>query len=469
MRHKRNIICFILICIFAMNLSAAVAADETQQMDLTVTSGCHSEDAAIPFLGQSKLIDNAQAIFLFETKSDTLMYAWNADTQIYPASLVKIMTGLLVAELGNFEDVATVSEAAVNSIPGDAITIGLRKGEQITVKDLFYSMIVTSANDSAAVLAEHICGSQVEFVNLMNKRAAELGCTGTNFTNVHGLHNDAQLTTARDVGKMLNQALKSDVFRDAFGTVYYTVQPTNLHDVRNISTNNYLMNMDDVGIHFDGRVTGGRTGVTSDGYRSVASVSQSGNMELICVVLGSASSFEDDSYNVKSFGGFPETSKLLDIAYSGYSRRQIIFENQILRQQSVLNGENDVFVASYESFSTVLPSDVSFDQLTYLYTDVPGSEAAPIQKGENVSSLQIWYGSVCIAETDAFAMNDVPVMQDKIVKAESEENDSSILRLFIIIFIVFVVLAVAVLILLRIRSELRHRSKRTGKRNRKEM
>lgn len=456
------VFCFLLI-ISVLFVDSSAQEVET---DPAIINGCHSVDAGISFLGQAQLAENIQSAFVFETNSQTLMYAWNADAQMYPASLVKIMTALLVLENGNLADVVTVTQSALDSVSADAIAIDLQAGEQLTVEQLLYCLMVYSANDAAAVLAEHISGSQTAFVDLMNVRAAELGCTGTTYTNPHGLHNDLQVTTARDVCRVLQQALKFDAFRAAFGSEYYTVEATNLSDQRNLTTNNYLMNTDTVTIHYDSRVTGGRCGETADGYRCVATTSQQGNMELICVVMGAKTTYLDDGYSIVSYGGFPETSQLLDYGFTGYSRQQVIFRNQILRQQTVINGDCDVFVASMEDFYTVLPDGYNASQLTFRYTDVPGSGQAPVSKGQKMSVVQVWYGNMCIAKTDLFAMNDVPVAHVKTVNIGTDNAGGNLWGTALIIVICAAVVFVAVIMIRMFAIRSARRSNRSKKRRR---
>ncbi len=452
-------ILLLILCFFTVFSACTlnVKAEEAQT-DLAILNGCHSVDGGMSFLGQNQLVENIKSAFLFETNSETLMYAWNADAQMYPASLVKIMTALLVIENGQLSDTVIVTQSALDTVSDDAISVDLQEGENLTVEELLYCLMVYSANDAAAVLAEYVSGSQADFVALMNSRAQELGCTGTNYTNPHGLHNDLQLSTARDTCRILQAALKHDIFRTIFGTVYYTVEATNLHEKRNLYTNNHLMNTDTVSIHYDGRVTGGRAGTTADGYQCVATTSESGNMELICVVMGSKTTYLDDGYSIESFGGFPETSALLDLGYTGYSRQQIIFNNQILRQQPVVNGDSDVFVAAFEDFSAVLPETITFDQLTFRYADAPGSSQAPIKKGQNMAALQVWYGSMCVAQTDVFAMNDVPVAFTKTANTVSVNTyESGWATVIIIIAVLAAASGVSVLLL-------RRRSGQKGKR-----
>ena len=397
----------LLICL----ISPAYAAEGED--NLSVSNGFHGIDSSKAYLGQGQLIENVKSAFLYEVNSQSLLYSWNSDLPQYPASLVKIMTALLVLENAELSDVITVKQSSLDTLSSDAISVDLMAGEQITVENLLYCLIVKSANDAAVVLAEHISGSQEAFVEKMNTRAAELGCTGTTYFNPHGLHHDEQVTTARDTCRILAEALKHPFFATLFGTVHYTVPATNVSEERMLQTNNYLMCTDDVAIYFDTRVTGGRTGVTAEGYRCIASTAQSGNMNVICIVMGCASTFLEDGYRVDVFGGFPETSELLNLAFDGNEMRQIVFNNQILFQTPVLNGDSDVFVMSKEDIFAVIPEDYTLKDLSFQYLEQTQIAEAPITKGQSLGTVQIMFGSSCIAQTELFAANDVALAVSK--------------------------------------------------------
>ena len=408
-----RIISFILCCILLLGCLISPICAVTAEEDLSVSNGFHGIDSTKAYLGQGQLVENVKSAFLFEVNSQSLLYSWNSDLPQYPASLVKIMTALLVLENAGLSEVVTVKQSALDTLSSDAISVDLVAGEQITVEDLLYCLIVKSANDAAAVLAEHISSSQSAFVEKMNVRAAELGCTGTTYINPHGLHHEKQVTTARDTCRILMEALKHPFFSTVFGTVHYTVPATNMSDDRLLQTNNYLMCKDDVAIYLDTRVTGGRTGVTAEGYRCIASTAQSGNMNVICIVMGCASTFLEDGYRVDVFGGFPETTKLLDLAFDGNAMRQIVFKNQILFQNPVLNGDSDVFATANEDIFAVIPEDYTLNDLSFQYLEQTQTAEAPIAKGQSLGTVQIMFGSTCIAQTELFAANDVAVAVSK--------------------------------------------------------
>ena len=447
-----------LVTVFSL-LGAPVMATE-EKADITVTNGSKGIDAAISYMGNNKLVDRVKSVFMYETNSDTLMYSWNADTRIHPASLVKIMTALVVLENCDLQQMATVTKTALSSITNQDISINLKPGEQMSVENLLYAMLVYAANDAATVLAEHTSGSVEAFVEQMNIRAQELGCTGSTFYNPHGLHHPDQYMTAQDVCRIILAALEFEAFRDMFCTEYYIIPATNMSDERKIVTNNYLINADFVAIYLDHRVKGGRTGVSDDSRRNIASLSQSGDMEVICVVMGAESVIASNGYSVDVYGGFPQTISLLDQAYTNTARRQIVCANQMLKQQQVINGEHNVFYYSAETCTAILPANYTLEQLDFRYTEAPGSLNAPITKGQNMAVLQVWYGNSCIAETEVYAANDVPLSY---AKGGEIRRGGRFGAVILVVFLVLAVLAAAffgVLLLMRYSAKKKHRSRR---------
>lgn len=462
---KRVMICLMLIL---QMLMLPVSANSVQ-MDMSVTQGCNSIDGAMPLLGSGQLVENCKAAVLYERNSDTLLYAWNADTQMYPASLVKIMTALVALEKGNLADVISVRQDVLDTVPADAVSCDLVADEILTLQDLLYCMMVDSANDAATVLADHVCGSQDAFVAAMNQRAEEMGCTGTVFTNVHGLHDERQVTTARDIARILSYAMENEQFAELFSTVNYTVPATNKSEQRQLITGNYLIsteNKDDVQIYYDERVTGGRTGTTESGDRCIASTAQQNDLDVVCVVMGSSSVYKPDGYTVSTYGGYKETSKLLDLGLTDYSIAEILYEDQALKQYSVLNGDSTVTAAPAVAISSVLPSGITQNQLNYRYSGASSVLEAPINKGDKIADLEVWYNDLCIVKTDLFALNSVAHVQDR-VKEQTPQQGSGQLFLWILAAIIVAVLIVAViLVAMRTLNSMKSASNQKRRRNR---
>ena len=159
-----------------------------------------------------------------DANTGTILYGKEADTKRYPASITKVMTALLAVENCKMSDVITYSNAAVNGIEAGSSTAGINVGAKLTVEDSLYALMLVSANEAAAAIAEHISGSTTEFAKLMTKRAKELGCTNTQFKNPHGLPNEEHYTTAHDMGLILKEAMKHEEFRKISGTISYTLK-----------------------------------------------------------------------------------------------------------------------------------------------------------------------------------------------------------------------------------------------------
>lgn len=475
---KKIIAILLAVCmLFASSSVYAVSEEPTTetneeqgQPDASVTDGCHTLDAQKGILGERQLIRNSTAAFLYEYTSDTLMYSWNGDMQISPASLVKIMTALIAVQKGNLSDTVTVNAESFSSLPHDAALTSpaLADGEVLTLEDLLNCMMIGSANDAAIAIAEHISGTQAAFVDEMNRYAQELGCTNTNFTNVHGIHDSAQYSTARDIARILDEAVNYDEFMKVFGAIYYTVPETNIEDeIRLLTTGNFLLTQDEMETYYDGRVTGGRTGADINDDRCIATTATKDGLNMICIIIGAKMVYEEDGYTVTSFGGFPETSDLLDYGFDGYKSVQILHEGQILKQLDVENGDCDLTIGSRTAVSTVIPSNVYLEDLNFAYSDTSNLHTAPIEKGQYVSTVRITYGNLCLAEADLYAMNSVRSLNDSFT-IEVSDNSSRIV--WTIILVIVSVAAVVVLLIFglprirRMRYRIRKRKAQQGRR-----
>lgn len=408
---KKISVISVLLCLCLLlpsSVFATVSGDSTRPGNIAVQTGSNSIDATIPVLGTQQIVQNADSVFMYEYHTGTLMYAWNADKQVYPSSLVKIMTALIAIEKGTMSSEVTVDQATLGSVPYDAVSVDLQLDETLRLEDLIYCMMVGSANDAAAAIATHIAGNQDAFVQLMNERARELGCLNTNFTNPHGIHDDQQYSTARDLARILCAAMELETFKTIFGVPSYTVAPTNKSGERVLSSRNYMIATDTMQIYYDERVTGGRTGEANDGTRCLAVSAESAGMKLISIVLGSESiTDENDKYTIQVYGGFNETKALLDAGFNGFKSVQILYEDQALKQLPVDSGRYKVSVGPQTSASVILPENIDGANLTYEYVNVNQKLKTPITKGQKLSIVRVWNGGICIAQADLFALHSV--------------------------------------------------------------
>lgn len=431
----------LILLIMLLALGSLLFANATEEADLSVISGCHSLDAANALIEQQDLVENCKSAIMFELTTDTFLYAQNADERLFPSSIVKIMTVLICLENSELSDTVTVKQEVLDTVPASALRVELVAGEKLTVEQLLHATMAGSGNDSAAVVADYALGSQEQFVQRMNERAAEIGCKDTNFVNVTGLHDEQQYTTARDAARILSEALKNEAFAAIFSTIEYTIPSTEFSPTRYFLTANHMTHRREYELYYDSRVKGGRTGVTETGERNIAVWAQSGDTQLISVILGAGSETAADGYSVSRFGGFLETMALLDVGFDGYRPVQILHKDQALRQYEVMGGDSCVVAGASADASTVLPDSVKLEDLEFRYADDLSVIKAPINKGDKLSSVQVWYGSVCLGQADAYALNSVAVSPD-ITLTVNHEREGGVGGWIIGILLALIVIAV---------------------------
>lgn len=454
----------LLFIYFASVFAFDTLAQEETASD-AVLMGSHTMDAQLPVLGSQQLITNAKSVILYEVNTDTLMHAWNADEKLPPASFVKVLTALIAIEQGDLSASVTVKSSVLDTVVYNAAKTGFLDGEVLTLQDLLYCMMVDSGNDAAALIADHIAGSQSVFVETLNTYAQELGCSNTNFTNVHGLHDDNQYTTARDMGRIMAAAVKNETFCDILGTVYYSVPATNLSEERYLASENYLINTDTFQIYYDERVLGGRTGIAQDGDRCIAALAEQNGLRYISVIMGSASVYEENGVQVRSVGGYTETSDLLDLGFEDYQSCQLIYNGQVLKQKKVLNGDCAVSLGTQESALAVLPVGATMDDITIEFSDSANEFSAPIEKGQQLSTVKFMYGNTCVAQVKLYAMNNVRAADAVPVEQMREDGSETWEKAFITLLIVLICIIILFAIL-RVYKMLQRRAvnKRTRKR-----
>ncbi len=461
MKKVRVISLFLaFILTFSGLCTTAVATDSNQ----AVTSGCHSVDAAMTLSEEEKLADTAKAVVLYELNSDTMLYTHNPDGKIYPTSMVKLMTTLVAIENGDLDNMVTVTRSVLNQVPIGIVGIDLKAGEEISLRDLLYGTMVASATDASVVAAAHVGGSVEGFLQMMNDKAAQLGCKNTHYGNVHGLHDEETYTTARDIARITEAALENEVFREMFCTVEYTMAETNKHKQRTIITSNNMMNPQKPK-YYDKRVTGGRTGATDQGGRCLTLTAVKDGMEILCVLMGATPTMASNG-SIVSYGSFEESKVLVDYAFANFEFRQVFFDGQSLAQYPVDNGASHVVTQAATSASTVMPAEVDESQLKWVYAGQSDTISAPVAKGQKLGTAQVWYGAKCLAETDMVAMNGVEIYQAPVIPEKPNSQSGSWVMLLLVLggLVVLGFLAVIGLRVLRIMKYQRRQRRRSRRR-----
>lgn len=388
-------------------LDPVYSAPEAEYGTATILSGCRTIEAQSPLGGSGRILDTALSAFVYEVNTGTLVYSYNPDVSVSPGGLTKLMTALIALERGNLEDQITVREGIKKSLPYGARTLGLKSGEEVTMQDLVYCTFLDWDNDCALLLAEHIAGSQENFVQLMNEYAQMIGCTGTVFSNIHGLDTSSQTTTARDMAKITQYALKNPKFRDLFGAVSYTVPATEQSEARKVVAINYLIEETVMPKYNDDRVIGGLASYSEAAGANLTFAAEDNGMSYIMVVLGCSRLIAENGYTVLSYGNYEEAWDLLAFAFDNYKICRLLYDGQSMSQFTVANGENQVVGQSHASMDAILPIDAHMKNLIYKYSVVNGGLTAPIVPEQKIATLQIWYRMSCIAETEIYAMSSV--------------------------------------------------------------
>lgn len=226
----------------------------------------------------------AKAVVIIDPLTNTILFEKNPHQRLLPASTTKIMTGLIALEVFQPNEVVTITDAD-KSI---GQTSNLVSGEQITVENLLYALLVNSGNDAALALARHYPAGYSTFVDRMNQKAAELGLLDTHYTNVSGVEQEAHYSTAADLSRLAKEAMKNSLFAQIVGTKSITIQSIDGRFVRKLTNLNQLLGK------VDG-VLGIKTGWTDNAGECLVSFTNRNGHELIIVVLGSADRFGEST------------------------------------------------------------------------------------------------------------------------------------------------------------------------------
>ena len=332
-----------------------------------------------------------EAVYLFNADTGKTILAQNADQQQYVASLTKMMTALLLLESGkDLNGEMTVPTAMTQEFKdiqnANGMTAGLRIGETVRRIDLLYALLVSSANDAASVIAYDVGGSVLDFVRQMNARAAELGCTGTNFTCAHGLFDYGNVSTAEDMARIAAECYKNPTFVQVSGTAAYTMPATNLHqNERTINSTNPLT---DTGSEFYRSyikcVKGGFT--TLAGRCAVAFAEQGGHTYGLVILHADNASL------------YTECDQLLDWAFESFSDRPLVDTETELTTVDLTKCRAQPTAALYAA-APVSGYGHADDVVSYAF-DLPESIPATVKNGQKVGTATVYLDGYEVGTVD---------------------------------------------------------------------
>ncbi len=308
----------------------------------------------------------AEAAVVMDADTGAFLYSKNMDAKEYPASTTKIMTALIALEQAGLKEKVTFSDYAVFSLEEGSSHVGLQPGEVLRMNRALYGLMLESGNDAANGIAEHVGGSIEGFSEMMNQKAAELGCVNTHFTNPHGLHHEEHYTCARDLALITRAAIQNEAFRKIAGTQYYECPKTNkVKEIRYWKNHNQMI-QPDAEYYYEGCL-GGKTGFTNDALNTLVTYAERDGRTLICVELRVNGAYK----------AYHESQQMLDYAFENFQNVEISMDTFDKTEAELLGAGRLGELAGLQP------------ELQQKVVTIEGSKLVSLPKGADISSVQL--------------------------------------------------------------------------------
>ena len=406
-------------------------------------------------------LHSAKAVVLADLDSGRLLYSKNADEQRSPASLTKIMTVLLAVEAlergeVTLEEKVTAQSDCLEGLNTDSSTSGIQPGEVMSYQDLLYCAMVHSANEACNVLAHRVSGSVSAFVEKMNERAAELGCTNTHFADPNGLSNENHYTTAYEMYLITREAIRHPLFAEICNTRGYDMPATNLSQARSFANSNALISADsEYGSgYLYPAAAGVKTGFTQRAGYCLVSTAEKDGVRLLAVVMGC-----DGWLNagLDEYENFSDTISLYNWAFDNFSYRTAVTSTSVVTRVPVelaAEAEAGVNLRAQNDVTLLLPKDVDLGSMELVPTIFEDMLVAPIEAGTVLGRAEIMIDGV-----DYGRVNLVNAVQVELSRKEfmTRQVHETLARPWIVVLLVFVALLAGgyLILVLRYRAQRR--------------
>lgn len=340
-----------------------------------------------------------------DADTGNILYEKNIYEKFYPASTTKIMTTLVALENGNPDDVLTVSYAADNYVSKTSSRMGLTEGEQVTVEQALYGIMLESGNEATYAVGEHVGKSIAGFIKMMNRKAKELGCERSHFANSHGLHDDDHYTCCYDLSLIARAAYQNPEFIKITGTAFYNMPATNKHEAKILTNHHWFLN----GTQKYEYATGGKTGATTQAGYALVTYARKDGKNLISVVMHAPT--WDDVYS--------DSRKLLDYCFDHFvsyrmdeiGRDELGFPSCFDYSPAFPDQEEPIITIA-GSGTIIIPDgfDISRAEKTITY-----DSSFELEHGDNkIGKITYTYGSRTIGDTDIVLYNEAYPLTKKV-------------------------------------------------------
>lgn len=418
--------CLMAAILFISFLQCPVPVMAATVTETTDVQGTDSE--AVWPSGPKKSSITAASAIVMDVDTGAILYDKKMDTKHYPASITKIMTTLLALENSSMDEIVTYSAEDVYGIERGSSNISIEVDEQLTMEQSLYGIMLESANEACLGVARHVGGTKEHFVEMMNEKAAQLGCVNTHFANPNGLHDDDHYTTCHDMALIAQAAFQNEMFRTITGTKAYTIPKTNKKKVARdyIKNHHQMLNPYTYRQYYYPDCIGGKTGYTTKAESTLVTYAKRNDMTLVCVVMKAKGPKQDRAHNE-----YTDTALLLDYCFEHF---------QSVDMSGDLLAENDVtpFFSKYTELfdhtkspihlsstnKVTLPADANPSLVT---KDITYADSGSIQTGDNViGSVSYTYGDQKVGSSEIiFTKAESSSGITTILNQNSTDTDSS--------------------------------------------
>ena len=360
----------------------------------------------------------ARNALLIDMDTGVVYFSRDPDGRAYPASLTKILTVLLAVEAVergelDLKTEITAGDDCLEGMDQESSTAGIVPGETMTLENFLYCAMMSSANEACNVIATTVSGSIPAFVDRMNSRAKELGCTGSHFVNPHGMPDEDHYTTASDLAKITMEAMRHDLFVTLCNTISRTVPATNKSDTRELQNTNGLINRNSImypGYYYE-PAAGVKTGHTNAAGYCLVSTALKDDVHMMCIVLGSGSGTRDNG--TTDFYNFTDTLTLYRWVFDNFSRQTILGSTELVGSAPVeLGSDTDsVSLRPQSEIVAVLPNGASisdYERKITVYSERDNTTVtAPVYAGDVLGEISIEKDGVVYGTVPLVAAVDV--------------------------------------------------------------
>jgi len=353
----------------------------------------------------------SKAVYLINTDTGNVVFSQRENEKMYPASITKVMTAIVVLEEygDRLDEMVTAQQNVFDELFGtDSSTMGVKLGETLSARDLLFGMVIHSANEAACILADHFSdGDRALFIKKMNEKAAALGMTSSHFTNPHGLHEENQYVTAKDVYLMSAHAMTLPLFADMVAMTRYSLPATNKRGAQTLINTNKMM--EPYSQYYMKGVKGIKTGTTDEAGFCLTSIATQNGYTYMCVAMG-APCYDDNKKPAALNGAFVDSKKLYEWAFSGFYKETVISVKEPMGQIKVnLSKDTDSLQLNFSQDFVALIPKAATDPKSAIKVEphVPDSIDAPVQKGQKIGTATLMLAGEVIGEVDLLAAESV--------------------------------------------------------------